>query len=113
MPQPMAPPAPPVEGRLQAGFHKAAEAALHRLGQHRVLYLHSQEVTSRLAEADREFLEGSERQLVSLIRRGEGWEFWISKILGVLVENFGRFVWLMTPGSHFALSFIVAHPSNQ
>jgi hypothetical protein len=30
---------------LQAGFHKAAEAALHRLEQHRVLYLHSLDVS--------------------------------------------------------------------
>ena len=28
---------------LEVSFHKAAEAALHRLGQHRVLYLHSEE----------------------------------------------------------------------
>lgn len=52
----------------EAGFHKAAEAALHRLEQHRVLYLHSLDVGRRLSETDRQFLKDLEGQLLSLIR---------------------------------------------
>ena len=40
---------------LEAGFHKAAEVALHRLGQHRVLYLHSAEAGNFCLESQRIF----------------------------------------------------------
>ncbi|CAK9020286.1 unnamed protein product [Durusdinium trenchii] len=52
----------------EAGFHKAAEAALHRLGQHRVLYLHSTEVRNRLGQKDRCFLEELEAKVLALMR---------------------------------------------
>ncbi|CAK9020086.1 unnamed protein product [Durusdinium trenchii] len=56
----------------EAGFHKAAEAALHRLGQHRVLYLHSTEVRNRLGQKDRCFLEELEAKVLALMRHCVG-----------------------------------------
>lgn len=52
----------------EVSFHKAAEAALHRLGQHRVLYLHSEEVTAQLSNDERAFLQLLEETITARIR---------------------------------------------
>ena len=85
---------------LEVSFHKAAEAALHRLGQHRVLYLHSEEaerlpssmlfralgplwatlstpircglqVTAQLSNDERAFLQLLEETITARIRPGQ------------------------------------------
>lgn len=52
----------------EVSFHKAAEAALHRLGQHRVLYLHSEEVTAQLSNEERAFLQLLEETITARMR---------------------------------------------
>ncbi|CAE7457432.1 Nefh [Symbiodinium natans] len=52
----------------EVSFHKAAEAALHRLGQHRVLYLHSDEATAQLSSDERTFLQTLEETVSARIR---------------------------------------------
>jgi len=52
----------------EVSFHKAAEAALHRLGQHRVLYLHGEEVTAQLSNEERAFLQLLEETIIARMR---------------------------------------------
>ncbi|CAE8610264.1 unnamed protein product, partial [Polarella glacialis] len=51
----------------EAGFHAAAEAALHCSGPHRVLYLHSQEVREKLSEDEVAVLDSLESKLMQSI----------------------------------------------